>query len=76
MGSAGGLTVITVPPPPQNALLPAGLRQRDQTKKSPTGPYDREALMQHLEKEALEHQDRDDLVPFTGEKKGAGGVPG
>lgn len=57
-------------------MLPAGLRQRDQTKKSPTGPYDREALMQHLEKEALEHQDRDDLVPFTGEKKGAGGVAG
>lgn len=55
---------------PENAMLPAGLRQRDQTKKSPTGPYDREALMQHLEKEALEHQDRDDLVPFTGEKKG------
>lgn len=52
-------------------MLPAGLRQRDQTKKSPTGPYDRDALMQHLEKEALEHQDREDLVPFTGEKKGA-----
>lgn len=54
----------------QNALLPAGLRQRDQTKKSPTGPYDRDALMQHLEKVALEHKDREDLVPFTGEKKG------
>lgn len=54
----------------QNAMLPAGLRQRDQTKKSPTGPYDRDALMQHLEKEALEHKDREDLVPFTGEKKG------
>lgn len=54
----------------QNALLPAGLRQRDQTKKNPTGPYDRDALMQHLEKVALEHKDREDLVPFTGEKKG------
>lgn len=52
-------------------MLPAGLRQRDQTKKSPTGPYDRDALMQHLEKVALEHKDREDLVPFTGEKKGA-----
>lgn len=51
-------------------MLPAGLRQRDQTKKSPTGPYDRGALMQHLEKVALEHKDREDLVPFTGEKKG------
>uniref|UniRef100_A0A4W4H5T5 Tropomodulin 4 (muscle) n=1 Tax=Electrophorus electricus TaxID=8005 RepID=A0A4W4H5T5_ELEEL len=55
---------------PENAMLPAGLRQRDQTKKSPTGPFDRIALLDHLEKQALEHQDREDLVPFTGEKKG------
>ncbi|KAF1649281.1 Tropomodulin-4, partial [Eudyptes chrysocome] len=57
---------------PENMLLPAGLRQRDQTQKSPTGPLDREALLQHLEKQALEAGERDDLVPFTGEKKGAG----
>ncbi|NXW25017.1 TMOD4 protein, partial [Circaetus pectoralis] len=57
---------------PENVLLPAGLRQRDQTQKSPTGPLDREALLQHLEKQALEAGERDDLVPFTGEKKGAG----
>uniref|UniRef100_A0A3Q0R1J8 Tropomodulin 4 (muscle) n=1 Tax=Amphilophus citrinellus TaxID=61819 RepID=A0A3Q0R1J8_AMPCI len=55
---------------PENAMLPAGFRQRDQTKKSPTGPFDRDALMKHLEKQALEHEDREDLVPFTGEKKG------
>lgn len=60
---------------PENAMLPAGLRQRDQTKKSPTGPFDRDALMDHLEKQALEHPDRDDLVPFTGEKKGKAFVP-
>lgn len=54
----------------QNAMLPAGYRQRDQTKKSPTGPFDRDALMQHLEKQALECEDKEDLVPFTGEKKG------
>lgn len=54
----------------QNAMLPAGMRQRDQTKKSPTGPFDRDALVQYLEKEALECEDREDLVPFTGEKKG------
>uniref|UniRef100_UPI003AAB2E31 tropomodulin-4-like n=1 Tax=Centroberyx gerrardi TaxID=166262 RepID=UPI003AAB2E31 len=60
---------------PENAMLPAGFRQRDQTKKSPTGPYDRDALMDHLEKEALEHEDRADLVPFTGEKKGKAFVP-
>ncbi|XP_077384473.1 tropomodulin-4 [Festucalex cinctus] len=55
---------------PENALLPAGMRQRDQTKKNPTGPFDRDALMQHLEKVAMEHPDREELVPFTGEKKG------
>lgn len=51
-------------------MLPAGYRQRDQTKKSATGSFDRDALMQHLEKEALESADKEDLVPFTGEKKG------
>ncbi|KAF7226669.1 tropomodulin-4 [Nothobranchius furzeri] len=55
---------------PENAMLPAGMRQRDQTKKGPTGPYDRDALMLYLEKQALESEDREDLVPFTGEKKG------
>ncbi|KAG9334711.1 hypothetical protein JZ751_007246 [Albula glossodonta] len=59
----------------ENAILPAGMRQRDQTKKSPTGPFDRDALMDHLEKQALEHEDREDLVPFTGEKKGKAFVP-
>ncbi|MEQ2198800.1 Tropomodulin-4 [Xenoophorus captivus] len=58
---------------PENAMLPAGMRQRDQTKKSPTGAFDRDALMQHLEKQALEHPDREDLVPFTGQKKGRKG---
>ncbi|XP_051577269.1 tropomodulin-4 [Myxocyprinus asiaticus] len=60
---------------PENAMLPAGFRQRDQTKKSPTGPFDRFALMDYLEKEAIEHKDRDDLVPFTGEKRGKTFVP-
>ncbi|CAL1611815.1 unnamed protein product [Knipowitschia caucasica] len=55
---------------PENAMLPAGYRQRDQTKKGPTGPYDRDALMQHLEKSAMEDPEREELVPFTGEKKG------
>nr|XP_060613989.1 tropomodulin-4 [Anolis sagrei ordinatus] len=60
---------------PENIMLPAGLRQRDQTKKSPTGPLDRDALMQHLEKQALEAKEREDLVPFTGEKKGKPFIP-
>ncbi|NXF79923.1 TMOD1 protein, partial [Sclerurus mexicanus] len=55
---------------PDNALLPAGFRQRDQTQKPPTGPFKREELMAHLEKQAKDIKDREDLVPFTGEKRG------
>ncbi|KFW83667.1 Tropomodulin-2, partial [Manacus vitellinus] len=54
---------------PENALLPAGFRQKDQTTKAATGPFDRERLLSYLEKQALEHKDREDFVPFTGEKK-------
>ncbi|XP_003226599.1 tropomodulin-1 isoform X1 [Anolis carolinensis] len=60
---------------PDNALLPAGMRQRDQTKKTPTGPFKRDDLLAHLEKEAIDIKDREDLVPFTGEKKGKIWVP-
>lgn len=56
--------------PVQNALLPAGLRQKDQTKKAPTGTFQRDNLLAHLEKQAKEHPDKEDLVPFTGEKRG------
>ncbi|XP_077777652.1 tropomodulin-1 isoform X3 [Podarcis muralis] len=60
---------------PDNALLPAGMRQRDQTKKTPTGPFKRDDLLAHLEKQANEIEDREDLVPFTGEKRGKIWVP-
>lgn len=60
---------------PDNALLPAGFRQRDQTKKAPTGTFQRDNLVAHLEKQAKEHPDRDDLVPYTGEKRGKTWVP-
>ncbi|XP_053321172.1 tropomodulin-2-like isoform X2 [Spea bombifrons] len=59
----------------RNALLPAGLRQKDQTTKEASGTFDREHLLAYLQKEALEHQDREDCVPFTGEKKGKVFVP-
>ncbi|XP_056134533.1 tropomodulin-2 [Lampris incognitus] len=60
---------------PENALLPAGLRQKDQTAKTATGTFNRERLLSYLEKEALEYKDRDDIVPFTGEKKGKVFIP-
>ncbi|XP_048115929.1 tropomodulin-1 isoform X1 [Alosa alosa] len=60
---------------PDNALLPAGYRQKDQTKKAPTGTFQRDDLLAHLEKQAKEHPDKEDLVPFTGEKRGKAWVP-
>ncbi|XP_063770308.1 tropomodulin-1 [Pseudophryne corroboree] len=60
---------------PDNQLLPAGLRQRNQTSKTPTGPFQRESLLGHLEKQAKEMKDRDDLVPFTREKRGKPWIP-
>lgn len=60
---------------PENALLPAGFRQKNQTSKSATGPFDRERLLSYLEKEALEYKDREDYVPYTGEKKGKIFIP-
>ncbi|KFV84682.1 Tropomodulin-3, partial [Struthio camelus australis] len=54
---------------PENALLPAGFRQKDQTAKKASGPFDRERLLAYLEKQALDHKDREDYVPFTREKK-------
>ncbi|XP_063572223.1 tropomodulin-2 isoform X2 [Pongo abelii] len=59
---------------PESAMLPAGFRQKDQTQKAATGPFDREHLLMYLEKEALEQKDREDFVPFTGEKKAVLGV--
>lgn len=60
---------------PENALLPAGFRQKDQTLKKPCGPFDREKLLSFLEKQALEHKDVEDVVPYTGEKKGKIFIP-
>ncbi|XP_075753364.1 tropomodulin-3 [Pelodiscus sinensis] len=60
---------------PENALLPAGFRQKDQTTKKSAGPFNREQLLAYLEKQALEHKDREDFVPFTGEKKGKIFIP-
>ncbi|NP_001004608.1 tropomodulin-2 [Danio rerio] len=60
---------------PENALLPAGLRQKDQTSKTDTGPFNRDKLLQYLEKEALDYKEREDIVPFTGEKKGKVWIP-
>ncbi|XP_061830664.1 tropomodulin-2 [Nerophis lumbriciformis] len=60
---------------PENALLPAGMRQKDQTTKMATGAFDKDRLLKYLEKEAMDYKDRDDVVPFTGERKGKVFIP-
>ncbi|XP_013926485.1 PREDICTED: tropomodulin-3-like, partial [Thamnophis sirtalis] len=60
---------------PENALLPAGFRQKDQTLKKPGGAFDREKLLSFLEKQALEEKDVEEVVPYTGEKKGKVFIP-
>lgn len=56
---------------PDNELLPAGMRQRDQTKKKPTGQLNRENLLDFLENEAKLIDDVEDIVPFqAGVKRG------
>ncbi|XP_056268068.1 tropomodulin-2 isoform X2 [Pseudoliparis swirei] len=60
---------------PENALLPAGLRQKDQTAKQDTGSFNRDGLLKYLEKEAMDYKDRDDILSFSGERKGKAFVP-
>nr|CAB3267123.1 TMOD tropomodulin [Phallusia mammillata] len=56
---------------PDNQLLPAGHRQKDQTKKDPTGPLDREKLLEYIEDEAKKLEDEEEFVPYKpGLKRG------
>ena len=51
-------------------MLPAGERQPNQTDKEDTGPYSREHLLKHMEKEALESKVGDNYLPFKKETRG------
>lgn len=56
---------------PDNQLLPAGMRQRDQTDKDPTGRLDRDKLLNYIEEESKAIEDKEDLVPYeAGIKRG------
>ncbi|XP_002731235.1 tropomodulin-1-like [Saccoglossus kowalevskii] len=56
---------------PDNVLLPPRDRQKDQTTKDPTGPYDRKHLMDFLEKKAKQEEDVEERVPYeSGKKRG------
>ena len=56
---------------PDNQLLPAGLRQKNQTDKDATGKLDRDQLLNYIEEESMKVEDTEDIVPFkAGVKRG------
>ncbi|CAG5125602.1 unnamed protein product [Candidula unifasciata] len=55
---------------PDNSLLPASQRSRDQTSKTPTGPFSRQKLLNFLEEKARQEKDWENTVPFSKEVKG------
>ncbi|KAL6730470.1 hypothetical protein Aduo_001445 [Ancylostoma duodenale] len=56
---------------PDNSMLPPSQRCRDQTDKSPTGPFKRDHLLKFLEEQAKNEKDWEDVVPFSpGIKRG------
>ena len=56
----------------QNDLLPASQRNKSQTDKTPTGPYNRQHLLDHMKQEAMTSEVGKDWLPF--EKKTRGKV--
>lgn len=61
---------------PDNAMLPAGLRQPNHTQKEATGDYNPDNLKEYLIEEANAAEEVEDLVPFeSGVKRGKIYVP-
>ena len=50
--------------------MPAAERQPDQTDKEETGPYKRDHLLKHMEKEAVDSKVGDNYLPFKKETRG------
>ncbi|KHJ92620.1 Tropomodulin [Oesophagostomum dentatum] len=60
---------------PDNSMLPPSQRCRDQTTKTPTGPFKRDHLLKYLEDQAKNEKDWEDVVPFSpGIKRGSFGI--
>ncbi|XP_061167763.1 tropomodulin-1-like isoform X2 [Saccostrea echinata] len=55
---------------PDNSLLPPSQRMKNQTSKAPTGPFQRQKLLQFLEKKAKEEKDWEQNKPFVKEIRG------
>ncbi|CAI2731288.1 unnamed protein product [Schistosoma spindalis] len=60
---------------PDNSLLPPSQRCRDQTTKTPTGPYDREKLLRYLIEKAKAEKDWEEAVPYEKKKRGKVYIP-
>ncbi|BFZ25552.1 hypothetical protein BsWGS_28591 [Bradybaena similaris] len=60
---------------PDNSLLPASQRSRDQTAKAPTGPFSRQKLLNYLEEKARQEKDWENTLTFTKETKGKKFIP-
>lgn len=58
---------------PDDPHIPPSMRCKEQTKKGPTGPLDRQKLLQYLKKYAMEQEDWPENKPFQmGTKRGEG----
>lgn len=56
---------------PDDPHIPPSMRCREQTKKAPTGPLDRQKLLSYLKKYAMEQEDWPENKPYeTGIKRG------
>ena len=56
---------------PDDPHVPPSMRCKDQTKKAPTGPLDRQKLLSYLKKYAMEQEDWPENKPFeSGIKRG------
>ena len=55
---------------PDDPLLPPHLRCKNQTSKSPTGPFNRQNLIKHMEDQSKREPDREENKPFVKEVRG------
>lgn len=55
---------------PDNSLLPPSERMKNQTDKTPTGPFSRQKLLRWLEEKAKNEKDWEQYKPFIREKRG------
>jgi len=60
---------------PDNSMLPASQRCKNQTEKDPTGQFSRQKLLQFLEDKAKHEKDWENKVAFTKETRGKKFVP-